>query len=43
MALDPAGGIWLLDINPRPGRKVLSPADRKRACGMLIEYVKTLL
>lgn len=43
LALDPAGGIWVLDINPRPGRKVLTPSDRQRAFQYLIAYVKSLL
>ncbi|TCP52747.1 glutathione synthase/RimK-type ligase-like ATP-grasp enzyme [Tumebacillus sp. BK434] len=37
------GGLYALDINPRPGRQVLSMDDRRNAYQYLIGYCKTLL
>lgn len=42
IAPDTSGNLWLLDINPRPGRKVLSDADKRHAFHCLLGYSKTL-
>lgn len=41
LALDTAGRAYVLDINPRPGRKSLGPAERSRAFSCLVRYCKT--
>lgn len=43
IALDPAGQIYLLDINPRPGRKSLTIEDKKVAFRLLVDYAASLL
>jgi glutathione synthase/RimK-type ligase-like ATP-grasp enzyme len=43
IAPDIHGNLWLLDINPRPGRKVLQEENRKFAFSCLTGYAKTLL
>jgi glutathione synthase/RimK-type ligase-like ATP-grasp enzyme len=43
LALDTAGRLWVLDINPRPGRKVLSQDARRLAFRHLAHYAQSLL
>ncbi|MBL0389153.1 YheC/YheD family protein [Tumebacillus sp. ITR2] len=43
IALDREGHAYLLDINPRPGRKSLSTAEKKVAFRCLVEYAASLL
>ncbi|MCX7572006.1 YheC/YheD family protein [Tumebacillus sp. DT12] len=42
LALDTTGRAYVLDINPRPGRKSLGAAERSRAFACLVRYCKTL-
>lgn len=43
IAPDDQGRLWLLDLNPRPGRKVLSDEDKKFAFRCLIGFAKRML
>ncbi|HEU4964024.1 MAG TPA: YheC/YheD family protein [Bacilli bacterium] len=43
IGLDASGGLWVLDINPRPGRKVLSLEDRRLAYRCLVGFAKRLM
>ncbi|PWK07851.1 YheC/YheD family protein [Tumebacillus permanentifrigoris] len=43
IALDHDGHAYLLDINPRPGRKALTPADKTLAFRYLLDFAASLL
>jgi len=43
IAPDDQGHLWLLDINPRPGRKVLKDEDKRFAFQCLIGFAKRML
>ena len=43
VALDREGGLWVIDVNPRPGRKVLTLEDRKAAFRYLVAWAKRLM
>ena len=43
VALDREGDLWVIDVNPRPGRKVLTLEDREVAFRYLVAWARQLM
>ena len=43
VALDRRGDLWVIDVNPRPGRKVLTLEDREVAFRYLVAWARQLM
>ncbi|MGB8957164.1 MAG: YheC/YheD family protein [Tumebacillaceae bacterium] len=43
VALDRKGDLWVIDVNPRPGRKVLTLEDRETAFRYLVAWARRLM